>query len=263
MPWASQPGVRKPLQKGCRRECYPRGVRIFPVLIVVLCVAGCRPERRPPGPAADIVADPAASSSLPAGRPVAAPSTNLPPPLSPEPAAADYFPPGTFPDSVQKFVSDWYCKHLVVMREPPLLVSTQTGEESYRFLWLRTWGNPIAVHVVHPTGAAGAELTVTRLSGHGGYAPGEINLYRRKTLTQSEWEDLQRALAHAHYDTMVRSDDMGMDGAQWVIENVRGGKYRLIERWSPKASGPHAAFRAACDQFLDLAGPGLVVGNVY
>ncbi len=175
--------------------------------------------------------------------------------------AADYFPAGTFPDRVQAFVSEWYGKHLLTMQEAPLLAATKAGEESYRFLWLRTWGNPVSVHVVQ--GANGPQLTVVRLSGHGGYEPGQIDLYRQRSLEKNEWEGLQRSLANAHYDSMDREAEMGNDGAQWVIESVRDGKYRLVERWSPKAGGPHAAFRAACEKFLELAGPGVAVGDIY
>ena len=33
------------------------------------------------------------------------------------------------------------------------------------------------------------------------------------------------------------SASAGNDGSEWVIEGVRGGKYRLVERWTPR-SGP-------------------------
>ena len=45
----------------------------------------------------------------------------------------------------------------------------------------------------------------------------------------------------------------GEDGAQWIIEGRRQGRYHVVERWSPK-SGPirsagEAFLRAACLSF--------------
>jgi hypothetical protein len=30
-------------------------------------------------------------------------------------------------------------------------------------------------------------------------------------------------------------DHPGMDGAQWIIEGVKGGKYHVVDRWMPKS----------------------------
>ena len=29
------------------------------------------------------------------------------------------------------------------------------------------------------------------------------------------------------------NDQKGTDGSQWIIEGVRGGKYHVVDRWSP------------------------------
>jgi hypothetical protein len=41
----------------------------------------------------------------------------------------------------------------------------------------------------------------------------------------------------------------------WVMEGVRGGKYRMISRVSPDYTGNVPAFRVACEKFIELAGP--------
>jgi hypothetical protein len=162
---------------------------------------------------------------------------------------------------VQNLVSTWYSKHLIAMNEPPLLASTEAGEEAYRFLWLRSFGKPVAVRVVR--GPGGVELVAVRLDGAGGYEPGKIELYRRRALDQTAWAALKGAINRARFDSLSSQADTGLDGADWIIERVAGGKYRLVERWSPEAKGPHAAFRAACEKFLDLAGRDFVTGDVY
>jgi len=35
-----------------------------------------------------------------------------------------------------------------------------------------------------------------------------------------------------------QSEGIGLDGAQWIIEAVKGGRYHVIDRWSPRADDP-------------------------
>ena len=35
-----------------------------------------------------------------------------------------------------------------------------------------------------------------------------------------------------------QSGQIGIDGAQWIIEIVRGGRYHIIDRWSPRPDDP-------------------------
>src|SRR6266481_2721376 len=66
-------------------------------------------------------------------------------------AAEFFFPKGALGQRGSQFDEDafnreWYSKHLRSMAEPSLSCGEPRGE-SYRFLWLRTWGRPIAVRV--------------------------------------------------------------------------------------------------------------------
>ena len=164
-----------------------------------------------------------------------------------------FFPPGTFPASVDKFVSDWYGKQLVAMHEPSLWASAVRSETVWRFLYLRTWGKPIAVRVT-----ADGHLFATRLGGQGGYDPGTIEAHRERTLGKSDIARIESALDAASFDTAATEGDMGNDGAQWVIERAKAGQYRLVERWSPDVTKTSPAFLAACNVFIDLAGRDLL-----
>jgi hypothetical protein len=206
----------------------------------------------------------------------ASPSVTLapPPPASTTPAsvsslvpppdagmAAAFFPPGTFPAATQKLVSDWYGKHLRAMAEPSLWAAAVAGKTSIRFLWLRTWGRPIAVRVERA--GRRTHLVATRLTGNGGYDPGKIDTHRERDLTPAEWQRVVDALAAAHFDTTPTEGEMGDDGAQWILERAQAGSYRLVERWSPTLTRKDAAFASACNVLLDLAGRDLVTGHVY
>src|SRR3954467_6279291 len=90
--------------------------------------------------------------------------------------AADtfFFPPGALGDRSPRFDGDqfarnWYSQHLRAMSEPSLSCKEPVGT-TYRFLWLRTWGAPIAVRVEKT--AKGVALNAVELDGAGGYEPG-------------------------------------------------------------------------------------------
>ena len=168
-------------------------------------------------------------------------------------APTAFFPPATFPERIDGFVSDWYGKHLRAMHEPSLWASAVRNETVWRFLLLRTWGKPIAIRVTRD-----GHLVATRLSGQGGYDPGTIDARREKTLASADVKRIESALAAASFDTTATEGDMGMDGAEWVIERAMGGAYRLVERWSPDVTHKDPAFVAACDVFIELAGRDLL-----
>jgi hypothetical protein len=176
-----------------------------------------------------------------------------------EPTA--YFPPHTFNESIETLTVGWYGKHLRAMKEPSLWAAASRGSTAYRFLWLRTWGRPIAVRVT--VNGTGAHLVVTRLSGSGGYEPGDVELRRERDLGRADVQRIESALADADYDTTPAEGEAGMDGAEWIIERAAAGNYRLVERWSPAPTGPSASFRAACEVFLELAGRDVITGDVY
>jgi hypothetical protein len=53
--------------------------------------------------------------------------------------------------------------------------------------------------------------------------------------------------------------DLGLDGAQWVIEGRRVDAYHVVDRWSPRG-GP---YRDAGLAFLQLAGLSATGKEVY
>ena len=167
-----------------------------------------------------------------------------------------------FPASFNEFRREWYGKHLSAMGEPSLVELASRGEMAVRFLWLRTFHQPIAVRVQGTAGAA--QLVATRLSGMGGYEPGAVDLRAKRELSVDEWHRLGQALHDAAFET-IQADvtSIGADGAQWIIERAKDGEYRAVDRWSPEADGPDAGFRIACMTFLELAGEELITGNVY
>jgi hypothetical protein len=78
-------------------------------------------------------------------------------------------------------------------------------------------------------------------------------------LTPDAWEKLQQALNAAQFWALsTAGEEVGLDGAQWLIEGRRGQTYHAIDRWSPRGA-VHDLGRL----FFDLAGPPLAGVELY
>src|SRR5215468_3618237 len=92
----------------------------------------------------------------------------------PESPQLRYFPVGTFgPRNSDLFVREWYSNHLVAMGELSLSCGVLQDTETYRFLWLRTFHNPVAVRVFRRGDDYDLEGVI--LDGAGGYNPGHVS----------------------------------------------------------------------------------------
>lgn len=162
-----------------------------------------------------------------------------------------YFPRGTYGAiATPETMNEWYGKHLKAMREPTLLKESNPGAEVYRFLWLRTFDDPMAVRVERI--GSNMNLFVRRLSGSGGYDPGELIFKGSMELDQARWCTFMAKLERANYwnEPLDKDYDSGNDGAQWILEGVREGRYHVVDRWSPRSG----EFREVCIYLLELAG---------
>lgn len=144
---------------------------------------------------------------------------------------------------------DLYSSYLKVMNEVPL-ASLVDEDESYRFLWLRTFHRPVMVHVWR---AGDRYFTVVkRLNGRGGYAPGTFDLYWARSLSEDDWDAFMMQLEDSQYWQMPTRDNRmrAQDGAQWIMEGYREGRYHIVNRQSPD----NGAYRDACLYLLSQSG---------
>ena len=163
-----------------------------------------------------------------------------------------YFPKDDFSggwNGRDAFINDWYGKHLKGMAEGSLL-DESSSLEVYRLLWLRTFHHPIYVRVEKSQG--GIWLRTVELSGAGGYEPGRPIRNQQIRLDQKQWCEFRSSLENASYWQMPTEDpdDIGNDGARWILEGVREGHYHLVDRWSPK----EYEYYEACAYLLNLSG---------
>ncbi|HEY7373366.1 MAG TPA: hypothetical protein VIF57_14490 [Polyangia bacterium] len=143
----------------------------------------------------------------------------------------------------QDGLDDRFGQALCVMGENPL--ASPPADEAYRFLWLRSFHDPVAVRVEVSHGEA--LLTAVELDGPIDHGRGTLARSDRRKLAASEWAALVRAVeAAGFWGLPLEGGNIGLDGASWILEGKRGGSQHVVVRWSPEGN----AFRAACDAFL-------------
>jgi hypothetical protein len=156
-------------------------------------------------------------------------------------AQSRYFPPASLDDSprADQFLYEWYSKQLKALDEPSLWDLSKTQkEQSYRFLWLRTFHHAVAIRIdVNADGTS--RLTTKMTSGAGGYDPGHLVQNDTSTLTRERTDWFLRKIQENKFWELAPLDKsgIGLDGAQWIIEGVKDGNYRIVDRWSPQ-DGP-------------------------
>jgi hypothetical protein len=156
-------------------------------------------------------------------------------------AQSGYFPLGALSHRPwnDEFRATWYTEQLKALDEPSLWSLSETQkEQSYRFLWLRSFHHPVAIRVdVQADGTS--RLTTKMGSGAGGYKPGHLVQNDSSVLTKKQTDLFLGRIEEYTFWKLAAEDEPqgGTDGAQWIIEGAKGGKYHVVDRWSPR-DGP-------------------------
>jgi hypothetical protein len=134
------------------------------------------------------------------------------------------------------------------MGEPSLSCGVLADTETYRFLWLPTWQNPVAVRVFQRGADFGLEAVI--LDGAGGYDPGQVSRRVTSALSRDEWHTVIAQLRRIQFWQMeTTGGNHGFDGAQWIVEARRDGRYHIVDRWE----GADSALGSIGTLFLNLA----------
>ena len=189
-----------------------------------------------------------------------------------------FFPPDAFSSGTNSphSVVDWYSKHLRAMGEPSVFQSARTeSNATYRFTWLRSFHEPVAVRLRVLQDGSG-DLHAVMLDGKGGYEPGKIKktvdthvkakdvrIFQQKFDLIEFWNRSIDSSKKGCWQwapvrqSWMRIPEMGCDGAQWIMEAAVSNKYNIVERWTPESG----ALREAALELIRLSG--LKVGEVY
>jgi hypothetical protein len=85
-------------------------------------------------------------------------------------------------------------------------------------------------------------LTTKVSSGAGGYEAGKLVENTSRSLTHRETEKSLATIQRLQFWELPSHEipeTAGADGAQWIIEGVRHGKYHVVHRWSPANGAVH------------------------
>lgn len=174
--------------------------------------------------------------------------------------SAGYFPPEVLltpwdslaqdKGEATRFVNAWYSKHLYSMNEPVLY--TKTGiQECYRFTYLPTWHKPVCIRMIKNKETT--YLHFKQTDGAGGYDAGELIVDTIIEMTDHQYETFRSLLSKCEFWSLKsQTDDLGCDGAEWILEAVEGRCYHMVNRWSPNDKR-HPNFKACCDYLVSLS----------
>ena len=131
-----------------------------------------------------------------------------------------------------------YSRHLRVMGEPRLFnEKSHDATEVLRFLWLRTFHNPIAIRLELKNGKTTYRLRATQLSGQGGYDPGLIKAASIIDLGKQDSHTIKELITDCVLGELIDIEKVRVkDGSSWVIELVRDGQYKVVQRQSPSTN---------------------------
>ena len=150
------------------------------------------------------------------------------------------------------------------MHEPSLFEGqTDTRLFAYRFLWLRSFHHPVSIRMVIQ--GDGQALVTTKIAdGAGGYEPGRLISNTSRYLTKEQTSFfVERIAGSGFWDAPTREVSPGvvnLDGAEWIFEGVKDGKYHVLDRWSPKEGPMHDI---GIMMLIDVAKLKLLYQDVY
>ena len=163
-----------------------------------------------------------------------------------------YFPLKVFTDTsiyvgYDTFQVEWYSKHLITMKEP-LIFNKKQDKSTFRFLWLRTFDNPIAIRIEKHSDIY--SLTWKLCDGAGGYDPGKLVINKTKKIDKETWDKFQDMISKSDYWNLATNevDIIGTDGSQWILEGTDKNNYHVVDRWTPRGG----SFYDCCDFLIGL-----------
>lgn len=191
--------------------------------------------------------------------PAASPQTSVagskaPSPAVPMTARCSEAGAALFPVPALRQRDGWYGRQLRAAAEGQLCTLGRGSTETYRFTWIPSFSPTVAVRATFTDSAV--VLVGKRLNGAGGYDPGRLVVDRTVRVTLQEAERI-RALVDSvglWRKTPPVDTRHGLDGAQWIVEGVRGDAYHAIDWWSPEEDGPGRHVRRLGIYLLELAG---------
>ena len=157
------------------------------------------------------------------------------------------------------FLVTWYSRQLYALKEP-VLFSLKSENEVYRFTWLRTFDNPIAIRMEKQDDTY--KLYWKVCDGAGGYEPGNLIIDETTDVTEEVWNSFIKMIKRLDFWDMEPLDSTfdGLDGSQWILEGKNYYYYRVVDRWSPYGKNMYSR---CCKFLLDLTNLDISEDKIY
>lgn len=143
-----------------------------------------------------------------------------------------------FPKEDTNYSTSFYTAQLNAMKEPSLLPQKDDKEKfAMRFLWLRSFHDPIAIRVwkegedYHIRG-----VKMTRSMDDG---PDQFTKDLARKLDQEEWLQIARLSESPDTWKPLSKEEReelgtGLDGSNWIFEKSSGQEHSMVHLWSPR-----------------------------
>ena len=147
-----------------------------------------------------------------------------------------YFPINSFNETSNNtyrdsFIVKCYSEQLFALKEP-VVYNDSSQNEVYRFTWLRTFHNPVAIRI--QKNADGYVLYWKLSNGAGGYKPGILIIDKQRVLDRKTWDEfLDKINQIDFWNLQLKRDARGTDGSQWILEGKSKNKYHVVSKWTP------------------------------
>jgi hypothetical protein len=174
----------------------------------------------------------------------------------------NYFPRDALGESQGK----WYTKALSALKEPSLLEISQVDKsQCYRFLWLRSFHEPMSFRIKILPNANGVlivKMTNVKDDGEPGKLIKNITIQLAKDqvekfLNRIEKVNFWRDPSESSIETTADEQTYTLDGAEWIYEGIKDGVYN-INCWTSPDDG---AYRDVGLYFIQLSG--LKIEEIY
>ena len=142
----------------------------------------------------------------------------------------------------------WYSEMLFALHEP-VLANYTGNKEIFRFTWLRSFHNPVAIRIQKLEDDI--TLIVKVSNGAGGYKPGQIIIDKTIPLSIGDWNNFMHKVEKIDFWNLPLNDpsNLGDDGAEWILEGVTKSKYHFATRWMAGRS----EYGDCCKYLLELS----------
>lgn len=140
-----------------------------------------------------------------------------------------YFPPQTFTSRGADFQVRWYSAEMYALGEKPLWPPSSGPEPTYRLTYIPAFAGPTVITLTAPPDGKGRAAIKT--------LDAERETTKVDETVSASRDQLNRFLTlmdEAHFwTTPTELERTGRDGAEWIMEGVKDGQYRIVVRWCP------------------------------